>query len=979
MRKIILIQILRVSILAIALLFAVQPLFSQGNLVVGEEMKASSTDTWNFIKYGEIGANLHTGTVHLSIPVYTYQDNDFNIPITLNYSSNGLVANMRAGILGPDWVLSAGGKISVEVNGINDLKSTIQDADTYYQYHNLTNPNQNGTYWRQCNFPDRDLQLGAIEPQIIYVPEPGKSIINNTPKYDAQPDFFHFNFMGYSGTFHLGTNGNIYVYNTAGDNKLHKIELIKNSENNIDISFTDKHGYKYEFHFNDIDRGQDYTGETKQPVAYNLSRITAPNGRTVDFLYNMDIITTYRPATFANTGALLDYGSDGNIVQNNDNYSDRRTIETTTLSRSISGIKVDGKSIAEFTYTHMSSGTRDQYARTQDASLSEFDECIRLQGIRILNPYSSTRPVVKEAGFSYTRTQGARINYLASVEMSGEGTYSLNYYNVPNGSFPPIGTFSVDHWGYYNGKSVSSFLKIVSTNTTTMDETLSSTTRDPNASYAKSGMLQRITYPTGGYSELEYEAHSYGKAFLRNSSNNFIPTLATQSGTCGGLRIKSISNHTEDGTLASKKTYGYTTSTGASSGILLYFPKYWLNYSAQAGNYSEQNINYWSNSLLSYNGQHIEYSIVTQTNMDNSREVYHFSNSAMSVHYRDAVDISSIEDEVSPQDGIWSVTNSQKIRNIVAPLTSRKAERGKLLRHEIYAAGGVVPQKETIYTYDTTRPLAQTSYPVYLIRKFGQSSIVTDNYRLASKTEKETNNGVTITRTESYTYNSKGQVASITSTSSTGITEIARYTYPADHTAEGGVYTAMVNKNLHAYPVTHTIHLLENGIEKQISGKKYTYSVINGMVKPYSTYRYNSISQGWEVETRYTQYDTYGNLLESYDSNNIPTSYIWGYNGMYLVGTATNTPRSVLSQYIANTPLAGEIPESTANSINGNGNGTALLTTYHYTPLVGLTKIRYPNGITETYTYNVAGKLMDITNHLGKRRQSNYYSPDNRY
>lgn len=130
------------------------------------------------------------------------------------------------------------------------------------------------------------------------------------------------------------------------------------------------------------------------------------------------------------------------------------------------------------------------------------------------------------------------------------------------------------------------------------------------------------------------------------------------------------------------------------------------------------------------------------------------------------------------------------------------------------------------------------------------------------------------------------------------------------------------------------------------------------------------------METRYTQYDTYGNLLESYDSNNIPTSYIWGYNGMYLVGTATNTPRSVLSQYIANTPLAGEIPESTANSINGNG--TALLTTYHYTPLVGLTKIRYPNGITETYTYNVAGKLMDITNHLGKRRQSNYYSPDNR-
>ena len=89
MRKIILIPILRAAILAISLLFASESSFSQGNLKIGEEMKAPSTDTWNFIKYGEVGANLHTGSVNLSIPVYTYQDNDFNIPITLNYSTKG--------------------------------------------------------------------------------------------------------------------------------------------------------------------------------------------------------------------------------------------------------------------------------------------------------------------------------------------------------------------------------------------------------------------------------------------------------------------------------------------------------------------------------------------------------------------------------------------------------------------------------------------------------------------------------------------------------------------------------------------------------------------------------------------------------------------------------------------------------------------------------------------------------------------------
>ena len=122
----------RATLLAIAALFLAFPSYSQRNLKVGEEIKAPSTDAWNFIKYGEVGASLHTGTVNLSIPVYTYQDNDFSIPISLNYSSNGLVANMRAGILGPDWVLDAGGRISVEINGMFDFESynTINEKTT---------------------------------------------------------------------------------------------------------------------------------------------------------------------------------------------------------------------------------------------------------------------------------------------------------------------------------------------------------------------------------------------------------------------------------------------------------------------------------------------------------------------------------------------------------------------------------------------------------------------------------------------------------------------------------------------------------------------------------------------------------------------------------------------------------------------------------------------------------------------------------
>ena len=968
----------RATLLAMAALLLALPSYSQRNLNVGEEIKASSTDAWNFIKYGDVGASLHTGTVNLSIPVYTYQDNDFSIPIALNYSSNGLVANMRAGILGPDWVLDAGGKISVEINGMFDFESRhTHNIKGYYQYHQLPNPPTEGNYWRYSSFADANIELGAPSPEIIFTPGNSTVINDNTVKYDAEPDIFHFNFMGYSGSFHLGTNNSIHVYNTNGENKLHKIEFIPvTGSSNISIRITDKYGYLYEFLYTYADKGQDRSGEMKQETAYNLTKITAPNGRYVEFSYLEYQTVSYRPSTYANSGGVFDFDDENNVAQCQNNYADYRLLESVTEPQYLTGISVCGNKIVEFTYTNLPAGTRDQYVYPLQTSAKEFTECYRLSKIQVKNPFSSEYPTIKTADFSYTYTHGARTNYLASVEMSGEGTYSFTYYNFSDGSFPPLGTFSVDHWGYYNGKSVTSFLKIVNTNSSTLEESLSSASRDHNTSHAIKGMLKRITYPTGGYTQMEYESHSYSKTFKRTAANHFVPNLTAENGTCGGLRIKYVSNHLEDGTQVNKKTYSYTLPDGSSSGILLHFPKYWLTYSARAGNHVEENINYWSNSLLSHSGSHIEYSTVTQTNSDNSKEVFHFSNSAMSYKYRDAIEISEVVNERTPKQGEWGISTNTAIKNIVAPLVSRKAERGKLLKHEIYAAGNSTPVKETIYTYDTTRALSLTHHPVYLIRKFGQSVILTDNYRLVSKTEKETNNGISITRSESYAYNSMGQTSRVTTTTSNGTVEITRYTYPSDHTSEEEIFTAMTNRNMLAYPITQTSSIVDNGIEKQIAGKRYTYTTFNGMIKPSAVYSYNTDAQAWDIERTYTQYDTYGNLLESYDSNDIPTSYIWGYNGMYLVGTAANTPRSALSQYVSNTPLAGGITDTTAATINSSGN--IILTTYSYNPLVGLTKVRYPNGTTESYTYNSTGKLLVILNTLGNTRGSNYYSPDNR-
>lgn len=86
--------------------------FAQANFQFYDEISTPPTDSWEFIKQGNITPSLYTGTINLSIPIYTYQDNDFTIPIAAHYYSSGNQPNVRSGILGPGWTLPLGGCIS---------------------------------------------------------------------------------------------------------------------------------------------------------------------------------------------------------------------------------------------------------------------------------------------------------------------------------------------------------------------------------------------------------------------------------------------------------------------------------------------------------------------------------------------------------------------------------------------------------------------------------------------------------------------------------------------------------------------------------------------------------------------------------------------------------------------------------------------------------------------------------------------------
>ncbi|ALL07615.1 hypothetical protein AQ505_20250 [Pedobacter sp. PACM 27299] len=71
-------------------------------------------------KFIDFPVNKSTGTVGITIPIYTIDVNGYSLPISLSYHTGGIKVSEVAGSLGLGWALSAGGQISRSINGKND-------------------------------------------------------------------------------------------------------------------------------------------------------------------------------------------------------------------------------------------------------------------------------------------------------------------------------------------------------------------------------------------------------------------------------------------------------------------------------------------------------------------------------------------------------------------------------------------------------------------------------------------------------------------------------------------------------------------------------------------------------------------------------------------------------------------------------------------------------------------------------------------
>ncbi|MEM8524808.1 MAG: DUF6443 domain-containing protein [Bacteroidota bacterium] len=421
-------------------------------------------------KYGNIPVGLHTGNPNISIPLIVAEGIHIDVPISVSYHSGGIRIEEVASWVGLGWSLNAGGVVTRTVRGKPDELGYFVGA------------------------PIPDISSDLVSHYCYF-----EDVVKEETE-DSEPDLFHFNFNGYVGELFFDQNKTAY-------HNPHQNLKIEANENFSEIHITTPDGVKYIFgdmnssstkeeNVNLSSCTQDgnivSSDQESTQTAWYLSKIVHFSGEEVIFNY------TTHSVSYKNINSETEYyNQTANIAQcgNLGVLICERT--STVLSPKLSSIET-----AQMKVEFVSSGGR-----------LDLDGGLKLDRINIKSKADNT---YKYFDFTYNYFQTAsptefddyRLRLDKIQEWGGLGVENIppHSFEYIAGSLPNRLSYAQDHWGFYNGQNGNTSLIPMNDFD---DFMIGTANREPDINFSKIGMLEKITYPTGGHTQFEYEAHTY--------------------------------------------------------------------------------------------------------------------------------------------------------------------------------------------------------------------------------------------------------------------------------------------------------------------------------------------------------------------------------------------------------------------------------------------------------------------------------------
>lgn len=481
-----------------------------------------------FKKYIDIPVNSYTGVPKIDIPIFTLQSGDVSLPISLSYHAAGLKVEEQASRVGAGWTLNAGGSISRSVVG-------KPDENGYFHPNNLPffKTDQTGLDYTKIN------QWFNECNGITGYPLEAWNSMNNVLDgcADVEPDEFYISLPnGKSGRFGFDRLQNIHFFPHQLLNVvMHPFLNISSGGSYTPIwQIFDENGFIYMF---EAGSGEITTplsnscnttlpspcnqSDNLYPTTWYLTRIQSPNGDYVSYSYeNEEIEYESVQESFYNG---KDLGGSFLIGYHKLNDKSFCVQKFKVFGKRLKTINSNKGQRVEFIYDTQERLDLKGSRRLKTIQIYENQNSIKyfqLHQSYFLDIYEGYGPL--NLIQSNTTSYDLHTLKLDSLQEFGKDNKSLpshkfNYFR-PSYSYsedrrPHRKCRDQDYWGYYNGakngESMIPELRSLFVDRIPSEVYLFGANREIHIESAKVGILEKITYPTGGYTTFEYESNDY--------------------------------------------------------------------------------------------------------------------------------------------------------------------------------------------------------------------------------------------------------------------------------------------------------------------------------------------------------------------------------------------------------------------------------------------------------------------------------------
>lgn len=467
-------------------------------------------------KFGDYPVNQFSGLPQISINLYEITAGALKVPITLSYHASGFRVNEKAGWAGLGWTVMAGGQITRKIMGNPDEGSSGYLSGQLSGAAGVSPETSSGIYY-----------LSSVRKR----------------KIDTQPDIYTYSIGGRNGKFFFNGQDNFKIALVP----FSPLAITCNRTGYMSFNIRDENGDQ--FRFGESARETTVTPGTDFPInsttSWLLEQMISQNGRdTVSFMYNPTAQVKIPDITEVWT--VVDNVS--NWDPSHPVYSPSATQRTsisnnsTVFQRTLQEINYrNGKVVFE-----SAASPREDFEAGNNA----------LDAVKVyVYDYSSAQYRLQKSVRFYTSyfingtdfmSKRLRLDSLAVFSGTGDLIEKYRFgYNTEK-VLPAYTSTAKDYWGYYNGKENSSLIPRMTVpynmNTVTIGSNIADG-REPDNSCMQACVLKRINFPTGGYTEFEYEANRYMESGVEKLA--------------GGLRVKSINSSAGYLSQPVKKTYQY--------------------------------------------------------------------------------------------------------------------------------------------------------------------------------------------------------------------------------------------------------------------------------------------------------------------------------------------------------------------------------------------------------------------------------------